>query len=205
MKIQGVLISFEGIDCAGKTTIIDALPRLLTDCKVPIVTCGERRSPLKNLLQGERLKDLSPLLKTYLFASDRAWSYEKECLPALRDGKCVLWDRYVASAIAYRSADLTTYPDLGFDLNFVRDINKPFRKPDLGIYIDINVKTSIERANAEGRANYYTAGFLERVREKYFDIVSEEGYISIDGDRGLSEVTRDIASTIRMHLPNLFA
>ena len=62
----GKLVVFEGIDQAGKTSVIKELPRLLihVGCKVPIVICGEKESPLAPLLCGEALKVTSAFIKT---------------------------------------------------------------------------------------------------------------------------------------------
>lgn len=204
MTIQGKLIVFEGIEGAGKTTIVNSLPTLLTGCRVPIVICGERRSPLNPLLTGEELKNLSPLLKAYLFASDRAWTYEKECLPALRQGCCVLWDRYVGSAMVYRAVEIKMRPNIGFGTDFVRLINSPFRKPDLSFYIDVSVSTSLKRTQAIGKNPVYDSPFLEQVREEYFSTICQEGYIMLSGEGVLDDILHNISSEIITRLPDLF-
>src|ERR1035438_9898477 len=117
MKPLSRLIAFEGIDGAGKSTVVSALPQELATCRLPVVVCAERQSPLSFMLSNSALNSLSPFLKTYLFATDRAWTYEREFLPRFASGALVLWDRYVDSAIAYRGAEFSRTSSL-VDIDF---------------------------------------------------------------------------------------
>jgi len=177
---------------------------LLRDCNVPLVICGELRSPFAHLLRDMLRKGSSAFLKTYLFAADRAWSYEAECVPALIRGELVLWDRYVDSAIVYRAVELTRSASL-IDLDFVRDINRPFARPDLTIYLDISVHTSLERARAMGSSEPYNREFLEEVRIQYLNIARERGYSIIDGQRPVDIVAAEVSQVIRQRFGELFA
>jgi dTMP kinase len=145
----------------------------------------------------------SAFLKTFFFASDRAWTYEVECLPALRRGEIVLWDRYIDSALAYRSVELSKSSG-GINLDFVKDINRPFIKPDLTIYIDITVDTSLERAKLAGIREPYGREYLEQVRGEYYKLASAREYHLINGEQPLDVVTTEVAQVIRQYLPELF-
>lgn len=203
MRLPGKLIAFEGLDRAGKSTTAQALCESLSDCRVPIIRCGEKFSPLAPLLEAEKLKDLSAFLKTFFFAADRAWTYEKRCIPALEKGHIVLWDRYVDSAIAYRAAEI----DQGttdIDLTFVQDINRVFRQPELTFFIDISVKASMSRSKQTETYSPYKGKFLSIVREKYLAPAEQHGYIIIGGNRSLEEISQTIASIIRTRLKEYF-
>lgn len=202
---SGKLVVFEGIDCAGKSSVITELPELLirAGCKAPIVICGEQKSPISPLLRGEVLKTTSAFLKTYLFAADRAWAYEKICLPALQRGKLVLWDRYVDSAIVYRAVEFS-FGESEIDLDFVKLINRPFMQPDLTFYIDISVETSMARAAQEGITEPYDPDFLGQVHLGYLALAPKRGYIIIDGERPLRGVAEEVACEIRERLKELF-
>jgi NAD(P)-dependent dehydrogenase (short-subunit alcohol dehydrogenase family) len=47
---------------------------------------AERLAPVARLLGGAALTEVSPFLKVYFFAADRAWTYERVCGPALPRG-----------------------------------------------------------------------------------------------------------------------
>jgi dTMP kinase len=205
---RGKLITFEGIDRAGKTSLIQSLQGLLADSRVPITACGEKQSPLGHLLTGESLRDYSGFLKTYLFAADRAWTYEKICLPAVQKGGLVLWDRYVHSAIVYRAVEFHRKEQISDKMNveFVRVINDPFIRPDLIFYLDISPETSAIRAKKDGATEPYSFDFLASVRAEYLSLVEREGgsFILINGEVAKTEVAKTVASKIREEFRELF-
>jgi len=205
VSYKGKLIAFEGIDRAGKSSVIRRLPDLLSGCNVPIVLCGEFQSPFTPIIRDLVHRGSSPFLKTFLFAADRAWTYERECLPALKRGELVLWDRYVDSAIVYRSVEFSRSPsDIDIDLDFVKDINRLFVRPDLTIYIDITVEISKERARLAGTREPYSPEFLENVRAEYLKVASLEEYVIINGERPLDVVVSEVGQVIRQRFGELF-
>jgi dTMP kinase len=199
----GKLVAFEGIDRAGKTSIVRDIPSRLRACKVPIVTCGERGSPLAALLSKERLSLMTPFLKTYLFAADRAWTYAEKCDPALDTESLVLWDRYVASALAYRAVEFSLRMG-NVDIEFVRHINRPFRSADLTVYIDVSAETSEDRGRMSNRPSPYSLEVLEMVRSEYRRMAKHPDYVVIDGERPLDLVTTDVTSVITGRFGDLF-
>lgn len=203
---KGKLVAFEGIDGAGKSSVVGLLPRHLADCLVPVRVCGELLSPLAPIIRRILAEGGSALLKTYLFAADRAWTYEKVCLPALERGELVLWDRYVDSAIVYRTVELSMQPSAIFDLDFVRDINRIFITADLTVYIDVSVETSYKRGKLIGASAPYTSCFLELVRSEYLKRVAEHpgNYVLVDGERSLMEVVEDVAKIVRSRFKEMF-
>jgi dTMP kinase len=194
MTLSGRLVTIEGIDRAGKSSTLAGLPCLLQDCKVPVSICGELCSPLAPVIRDMLQEGSSAFLKTFLFASDRAWTYELKCLPSLRRGELVLWDRYVDSAIVYRATELSQSVSL-IDLDFVREINRPFPKPDLVVYVDISVDVSIQRAEATGIKEPYGREFLEIVRAEYQKLALREKYCIINGEQPIDSVRLAVAET----------
>jgi dTMP kinase len=202
---KGKLIAFEGIDRAGKSSIIKRLPDLLSGCNVPIVVCGEFQSPFAPIIRDLVHRGSSPFLKTFLFAADRAWAYERECLPALKRGELVLWDRYVDSAVVYRTVEFSRSPsDIDIDLDFVKDINRLFVRPVLTIYIDVTVETSRERARLAGTRKPYSPEFLENVRAEYRKVASMEEYVIINSERPLDAVVAEVGQVIRQRFKEVF-
>jgi dTMP kinase len=197
------LIAFEGIDGAGKSTVVSALPPELAGCKLPVVLCAERQSPLSFLLSSNALSSLSPFLKTYLFATDRAWTYEREFLPQFTSGALVLWDRYVDSAIAYRGAELsrTSSP---VDIDFVHQINIPFRQPDITFFVSVRPEVATARISKHRPNEPSDAEFLRLVAKQYARLAHLRHYVTVDGERNAQEVVKDIADRIRRTFEDLF-
>lgn len=108
---RGTLITIEGLDGAGKSTLADALQRELA---APVA--GERPVQLLREPGGvevsERIRALvkDPALdvlartEALLYAAARAQLVEQLLSPLLRDGAIVLLDRFVDSSLAYQGA-----------------------------------------------------------------------------------------------------
>ncbi|MCA9730916.1 MAG: dTMP kinase [Deferribacteres bacterium] len=203
VSYPGKLVAFEGIDRAGKTSAMKLLAGVLVNCKVPITLCSEKMSPISDLLSGENLKKTSGFLKTYLFATDRAWTYEKKCIPALQRGELVIWDRYIDSAIVYRTVEFQQMKST-MDINFVNQINGPFIQADLTFILDVSVNTSEKRAIRSGQLEPYTRDFLKQVRVEYLKRSHYPGYIVINGENSLEKIIDEIKSIIQDEFKELF-
>ncbi len=105
---RGTLITIEGLDGAGKSTLADALAREL----------GARGQQVQLLREpggvevSERIRALvkDPALavgaraEALLYAAARAQLVEERLLPLLEDGALVLLDRFLDSSLAYQGA-----------------------------------------------------------------------------------------------------
>lgn len=192
------LVSIEGIDSAGKSTLVRHLPPLLKDVGKPVVVCGERMSPFGYLLKKEELPKLSPLVKAYLFAADRAWTYEKHCEPALLEGALVIWERYVDSALAYRGADAVV-SDKSWLRDLTLEINRPFVTPDLVVFLDIRPESAARRPMSA--STRFDLEFVERVLVEY-EQLAESGrpYVHVNADVSVVECASAVARVIREKL-----
>ena len=104
---RGCLISFEGLDGAGKTTQMDLLRQWVERHHIPYL---QTREPGGTLL-GNELRQLllkrpdltiTPLAEAFLFQADRAQHFAQVILPQLANGKLVITDRCLDSSIAYQ-------------------------------------------------------------------------------------------------------
>jgi dTMP kinase len=105
---RGKLISIEGVDGAGKTTLADALERELAAAG----TCVELLREPGGVELSERIRELvkdprlaiAPRAEALLFAAARAQLLQERVGPLLEDGTIVLLDRFVDSSLAYQGA-----------------------------------------------------------------------------------------------------
>jgi dTMP kinase len=105
---RGTLITIEGLDGAGKTTLADGLMRDLSARGVPVqllrepggVEVSER---IRTLVKDPAL-DVLPRTEALLYAAARAQLVEQLLEPLLRGGVVVLLDRFVDSSLAYQGA-----------------------------------------------------------------------------------------------------
>jgi dTMP kinase len=101
------LISFEGLDGAGKSTQIAMLERWLDGRQVSYVGTREPGGTalgveLRQLLLKRADLAITPLAETFLFQADRAQHFATLVLPALDAGKLVITDRCLDASIAYQ-------------------------------------------------------------------------------------------------------
>jgi dTMP kinase len=105
---SGTLITIEGLDGAGKTTLAEGMQRELHTRGVQVrllrepggVEVSER---IRTLVKDPTL-DVLPRTEALLYAAARAQLVEQLLEPLLRDGAVVLLDRFVDSSLAYQGA-----------------------------------------------------------------------------------------------------
>jgi dTMP kinase len=105
---RGTLITIEGLDGAGKSTLAQALERELAARGIRVellrepggVEVSER---IRALVKDPALAVL-PRTEALLYAAARAQLVEERLRPLLDDGAVVLLDRFVDSSLAYQGA-----------------------------------------------------------------------------------------------------
>jgi len=137
---KGRLISFEGLDGAGKTTQIELLVRWLESRHVEYVRTREPGgTPLgvevRQLLLNRPELAIDPLAEAFLFQADRAQHFATVVLPALKDGKLVITDRCFDASIAFQGFGRGLGADLIERLSLLATQQ---HVPDLTILLDLD-------------------------------------------------------------------
>src|ERR1700743_1381078 len=105
---QGKLITIEGLDGAGKSTLAGALVQALSGNGVRIELLREPGGVELSERIRELVKDpalsVSARAEALLYAAARAQLVHERVAPLLSDGVNVLLDRYVDSSLAYQGA-----------------------------------------------------------------------------------------------------
>jgi dTMP kinase len=188
-----MLVTLEGIDGAGKTTVLSALSDAYPEA---VVT----REPSESWY-GEAVErsiaaaDSDSLAELFLFLADHADHLARVVRPALADGSLVIADRYVDSRIAYQGATLRD--EVKRPMEYIRGIHEPFtRMPDLTLYLDIDPETAAERAGATNKMEH--ADFLADVRANYERLIDAEPdrFVRIDATRPPEEVVAAAEETL---------
>ena len=201
---NGIIISFEGPDGAGKTTVLEQVLPVLQEKGYDIITTREPGG----VEIAERIRDvildvnhvaMDNKTELLLYMAARRQHYVEKVLPALEAGKVVLIDRFIDSSIAYQGAGR------GLDKDIIRRLNDfatDGRKPDLTLYFDVESEIGLARIakNAEREVNRLDLEKLDmhkRVREGYLALTEQEKRIvTIDASRELAEVVSETLHTI---------
>ena len=193
-----MLITLEGLDGSGKTTVWEALRDAYPDATFT-------REPTDSWY-GEAVDrsiaadDADPLAELFLLTADHANHLSGTVAPALADGDLVVSDRYSDSRFAYQAATLDA-SDVALDgtdpLEYIQEIHAPFsRPPDATVYLDLDARTAAERA---GRTNKFEQdGYLAAVRDNYERLIDAEPdrFVRVDATRSPEVVTARVEEVI---------
>jgi len=189
---KGVFICVEGLDGCGKTTQTKLLVRRLRRKGLEAVytaepSPGEIGKFIKRYcLHGK--KRVSSIIEALLFAADRFEHVDSEVLPALKEKKIVVSDRYVYSSLAYQGAE-------GLDLNWIKKINEHAIRPDLAVFIDVEPTVVVKRLKQK-KSVMETLETQRKVRDIYMKFVEKDELVRINGNKPRQDVADTILQTV---------
>ena len=191
MSKKAAFICIEGLDGCGKTTQAKLLAKKLTKSHNAVYTAEPSRGNIgtfirKRCLYGE--KRLSTVVEALLFAADRFEHVENEIRPALSEGRLVISDRYVYSSLAYQGA-------AGLSLEWIETLNEHALKPDLAVFIDVDLETVMNRLKSK-RSVMENMETLQKVRDVYLKFVEKGDLVRIDGNRTKAEVAEALYALV---------
>lgn len=202
----GVLITFEGIEGSGKSTLIASLASDLRNRKIDIhVTREPGGTPLGDRVRALFLLDpdvtIDPLAEALLINSSRAQLVGDVIVPALRAGTVVLCDRFFDATIAYQGFGR------GLDIEMLLELSLTATRriaPDLTFLLDIPAELSRERLRARGvaadRLERESLEFHDRVRRGYLQLAERFGRIVVlDGTRAPDDLAAEAMAVIERH------
>ncbi len=169
-----MLITLEGLDGSGKTTVWEALRDVRSDAVFTSEPTDSWYGEAVSRSVGD--PDADPLAELFLYTADHADHLAGTVRPALADGRAVVSDRYSDSRFAYQGATLARSDVAlgGTDpLEYVREVHAPFsRPPDATIYLDVDPVTAVERS---GRTDKFErTDYLAAVRDNYERLIDAE-------------------------------
>lgn len=177
--MRGKLISLEGCEGAGKSTVLASLRAYLEENKIDyIITREPGGNPvserIRALILSRENEGMSAECEALLYAASRAQLLGSVVEPALAAGKLVVCDRYVDSSLAYQGEAR------GLGQAFVRRVNAFALEKyptDCTVFLDISPEQAFARKNgADENDRMEQAGlaFHRRVYAGYRRLAAEE-------------------------------
>ncbi len=220
---EGLFISFEGIDGAGKSTHIDALVAAFKtqygDSKVAknvIQTREPGGTPLAEKLRQLILNDaMDALTESFLVFAARRDHLNLVIEPALARGDVVLSDRFTDATFAYqgggRGFDLKTLSTLEqwtqqirwLDANFTgKNDEEAIRQPDLTIWFDLPPEIAAQRlagARVPDKFEAQPVEFFRQVAAGYQKRMddSPSRFAKINSNQSREAVWRDVLAAVK--------
>jgi len=201
--MSGRLISFEGGEGAGKSTVIGAVEAHLTARGLPLLRVREPGGTavgeaVRGVLLNPELRGMVPQCELLLMFAARAQLLEQVVRPALARGQWVLADRFTDASFAYQGGGR------GIDSGWIAELERRvvgFR-PDLSLLLDVDVDTGLARARSRGegsdRIEEESQAFFARVRGAYRAAAVREPqrWRVIDAGQPLESVVRDALAAV---------
>lgn len=201
MAHRGKLVSIEGIDGAGKDTVLRFLkPRF----PGVLFTAEPTGGPLGRAIRESLRQRADPLALAHLFLADHALHVARTVRPALERGRPVVTNRYTDSRLAYQGVTLRGRVP-GDPVEWLREAHNPWSIwPDRTVLLVLDPEEAVGRLARRkgGKTDFEKAEFLARVQENYLRVAREESGrvvpISAEGPPG--EVARKVEAEIRKAL-----
>ncbi|WP_408959351.1 dTMP kinase [Natrinema sp. 74] len=193
-----MLVTLEGLDGSGKTTVWEALRD-----RYPEATFT--REPTDDSWYGDAVyrsiedDDADPLAELFLYTADHADHLSRVIEPALERGALVISDRYSDSRFAYQGATLerSERVDLADPLEYVADVHRPFSvEPDLTIYLDLDSETAAARAGTTNK--FERAEYLAAVRDNYERLIERDPdrFVRVDATQSPDAVLEAVTDAL---------
>lgn len=194
--MTGRFITLEGVEGAGKSTVIAALESWLSAQGKRVRRTREPggtplAEQLRALLLQRGSEQINPAAETLLMFAARAVHVDNLILPAVQSGAWVLCDRYTDATRAYQGAGR------GLERAWIDDLEQRLLgslQPDRTLLFDLPVSLGLERAAARAagadRFESERVEFFERVRACYLQLAAAEPqrFRIIDAARPLPDV-----------------
>lgn len=196
-----MLITLEGIEGSGKSTLIASLAADLRSAGSDVLVT---REPGGTVL-GDALRKIfvdpgariDPLAEAFLINASRAQLVSEVIAPALKAGTIVLCDRFFDATVAYQGYGR------GLDVEMLLRLSLAATQsiaPDLTVLIDIPPEVSYERVRARGltdRLEREDAEFHARVRAGYLMLAERfDRIVIVDGTMSVGDVHAHAAQLI---------
>ena len=208
---KGRLISFEGLDGAGKTTQMRLLEQWLQARDISYIrTLEPGGTPLgveiRPLVLNRPELAIVPLAEAFLFQADRAQHFATLVIPALQAGELVITDRCYDASIVYQGYARGVGAELVEQLSMLATQGV---RPDLTILLDLDPSqvhsrtsvTSDQRGQREERNRFdaEAEAFHQKVQEGFRMLARKypERIKAVDASRSVEEIHQEIVGLVK--------
>ena len=201
---KNLFITLEGIEGAGKSTVIDFIENFITSSGYDVVktrepggtAIGEQIREILLNKNNDKLTDDTELL--LIFAA-RAQHLSEIILPNLTSNKIVLCDRFIDASYAYQGAGRGIEQS---KINLLENWVMPDIKPELTFLLDLDPKIAFERTNKRSDADRFESEdihFFEKIRQYYLERAENEPerFRVINSELSLEDVQEQIKNILK--------
>lgn len=206
---MSLFVTIEGVEGCGKTTIGKLIvERLINDGYEVIYTREpggiEIAEQIRKVILDVNNTNMDPRTEALLYAASRRQHLIEKIVPAIKNNKIIICDRFVDSSLAYQGHAR------GLGIDNVYEINKfaiDTLMPDLTLLFDLDPKLGLERISANklrevNRLDLEQLDFHTLVREGFLIIQDREPnrVKKVDASKTVEEVFNDAYALIKTAL-----
>jgi len=191
---KGIFVTFDSPNGVGKSSLLDGVANQLTQVGNDTLRTKEPTlSPLGQFVRTAE-ENYQGRILACLVATDRYFHLENEVLPALREGKIVLSDRYIESSLVLQRLD-------GLDIEFIWSLNSQICIPDLSVILTASVEILEQRLSQRS-----SSGRFERTKSradelKYYleaaEFLSKHGFNILLFDNGTTPLEQNVKKAVQ--------
>lgn len=184
---SGKFITLEGCEGVGKSKQISYLKEYFEKNKIPYILTREPggtsiSEQIRKVILDGKNSEMTNECEALLYAAARAQHLNDTVIPALKEGKVVLCDRYIDSSLAYQGYAR------GLGVDFVEKINAfavNGYMPDVTLFLNLSPEMAFKRkggVDKNDRVELSGMDFHNKVYEGYLDLVKKypERIVDID-------------------------
>jgi dTMP kinase len=200
----GRLITFEGVEGAGKTTQIRLLKTAFSDSGFSVFTTREpggepAAESIRSILLAPE-SNISPVGELLLFLAARAQVTANVIRPRLLQDDIVICDRYIDSTVVYQGHAR------GHDLALVHRLNEFATgglTPDLTILLDLEPEAGLARQSEHDRMEAESIAFHRIVRQGFLQEARKNAsrFRVIDAARPVEIIHAEVLAAVKRMLP----
>lgn len=207
--MKGFFISFEGVEGAGKTTVLEKLVGRLTGMNYDVLLTREPggiiiSEKIRDIILDKDHVEMEKRTEALLYAAARRQHLVQKIIPALEEGKIVLCDRFIDSSLAYQGYAR----EIGIDnVLKINDFAIEGFMPSLTLYFDIEPEKGLKRISSNkdrerNRLDLETLEFHRKVYEGYQLLLKKfpDRIKKVNADQHVGAVTEDALRLIIPHV-----
>ncbi len=207
--MSGKFITFEGGEGSGKTTIANLLKENLEKEGYNVVLTREPggvaiAEQIRDIIVDVNNTQMDARTEALLYASSRRQHLVEKVIPALKENKIVICDRYVDSSMVYQGIGRGLGIDEVYNMNLFATENI---LPDLTIFFDIKPELGLQRVYSNkdrevNRLDLEALDFHQKVYDGYLTICErfKERIVKIDASLSVEEVYLSVYNEVSKHL-----
>tara|TARA_R110000782_G_scaffold235939_9_gene322030 strand:+ start:2752 stop:3375 length:624 start_codon:yes stop_codon:yes gene_type:complete len=207
MMKETLFITLEGVEGAGKSSLMDYISELFTSTGHEVIQTREpggtrTGEQIREILLDSNNIGLESNTELLLMFAARMQHLEEVIKPALASDQIVICDRFTDASYAYQGGGRGIQESR---IQSLEDWVQEGLKPDITLLFDLDVEVGLRRAGKRSQADRFEQEdilFFERIRSCYLERAKKESsrFRIIHSGESMENVKQQIQNVLKKHL-----